>query len=1128
MPEELFASDLAGRQLAGLVARPRLLQQLSRGLVGRLTLIVAPAGYGKSVLLSDWIRLAAAARPVLWYPLGEADNEPVHLLQGLSASLAATQAISGSLSIDSQSPPAYALDLLFRQAAAITQQPWLVVLDDFHLLTNPVLLQAFERLLSLTSWPVHLVIASRSEPPLTAIARLRIEGRLVELDEVDLRFTDDETAVILSSTGCTPDAETLRQVVEHTEGWPVAAQLLCQAAQRRARPDLSAVLRARDDERPLFDYLTGQVLTALPADLQSFLRRTALLPYLEADLCNAYLGRTDAAAVLRNLERQRLFLTRVATALGRRYRYHALFQAFLVNNLEEVEGAAAMAAWRHQAAECLLCLPLDPTAEQHLDEHCAAIAHLLACRDWPAAADQVEHLAERLDWGRLTLMETWFDHLPAAEVANRPRLLLALGLLRERQSRWDEALAALTQAERLLTADDPYALLGSVLHRQAWIHFRQGHYARVKELCSQALDVLAGKADSAREQAHVSRLLGGAYAETDDLERGEAYMQRSLALFRSVGDRAGEARVLSNLGGTVYLNQGRLQEAIQYEQISLRLFDEMNSYQVCFVLARLGDAYRLTGAYTDANAVLTRLLEMTDAHQDPMMRGYALYSLGHLHRERGEHTAARTCYEEALPLGEELQEPALRFEPRLGLALLALDVGDLTEAQRQAHHALVQAQAVGFLLFKGQAQILLGQIAEASGDLAQAMIHYAGATDLLETFGATYDLTMALLCRASLHQGQNDSIAAAACLREALILSQQRDYGFLFTTRERRRALPLLAAAWAYAETAGRDQAVPAAEATRLLVRCGQHAVEPLLARLAIEEQPAAREHIVQILGQLGDERALPALAALRKVRALRSAAEEALVRIAAAPRPSLRVLSLGGFQVLRGDVPIPADAWQPRRKARLLYLYLLQHHQRLVPRDELLDALWPDLSPDSAALAFNTTFSDLRHILEPFLGKGAPSRYLMRDEETVGLSPSGAVWYDATAFEQAIQAGGTTARQALALYRGDFLPEEPYHDWALRERERLRNLYLNALMEWVAESVHADAWREGIDLAQRILQQAPWLEEVSRALMTCYAGLGRRSEALRTYHACVRALRQEMDVAPSAETIALYHQLAG
>jgi DNA-binding SARP family transcriptional activator len=354
-------------------------------------------------------------------------------------------------------------------------------------------------------------------------------------------------------------------------------------------------------------------------------------------------------------------------------------------------------------------------------------------------------------------------------------------------------------------------------------------------------------------------------------------------------------------------------------------------------------------------------------------------------------------------------------------------------------------------------------------------------------------------------------------LGQALALSQAHGYEFLFTGRERSRALPLLLKTIEVVETS------MVSEVGRLLALIGAPAVEPLIELLETADEET-RARVVHVLGEIGDERAMPALSRLRRNRRLQEAVRAAMERIAAAPRPLLRVLALGRFEAWRGGEPVSPSIWQPRRKARLLLLYLLSRAPRPVACDELIEALWPDLAPDSARRALNTTFSDLRHILEPFLGQGQPSRYLTRDEET--LTFSGQVWYDVAEFQQAVRTGGQAARQALELYRGDFLPEEPYPDWVLRERERLRGLYLNTLTAWLEERVQAGAWREGVELARRILEQEPWLEEVWRALMRCLARLGRRSEALHAYQECVRALRREMDVAPSAETRALFDEL--
>ena len=1112
------ATDTPAATPGGLLSRPALQQRLDEGLAGRrLTLLVAPAGYGKTTLLRAWSGRQARSA-CLYYPLSEPDNDATHLLAGLRASIRAAwpgQGIPAWLRDDAdvQGPLSYTLGRLFQQAAGATGREWLLLLDDYHLVTNREVHQALDTLLGQPAWPVRLAIASRGQPPLTAIARLRVEGRLLEMDETDLRFTREETQGLLAGSGLALREQELHQVAARTEGWPVALALLRQAAQREAAPALAALLGRLGDEPSLFDYLAGQVLERQPEAMQSFLRRTALLPYLSAGLCNAFLGIADAAALLDTLERQHLFVARLDEAPERRYRYHALFREFLSRSLEQKEGAAAVRGWRRRAAAGLLERP-------DLDDHAAAVEHLLAAQDWPAAADAVEAVAQRWDVGQYMRMAPWFDSLPPEVVAGRPRLLLALGLLRQGQGRWNEVLAALAGAEPLAQAAGTPEIIAQVWFQQAWAYFRLGHYAQAQDLCRQTLVVLSRPeaAHLARERARAHNLLGGCYAETDDLVRGEQSLQQAIQIYRQLGDRVLEAATLSNVANSIYLIQGRLAEAIDVGQQARRILDELGSYRVCYVLFALGVAYRLRGEYQAAHTVLERMLRLTDAHQDRMMRGYALYLLGHVHREQGRSEAARSCYDEARLLGEELREPFLLFEPRLGLALLDLAEGSRREAHRHGQAAWQQARAVSNRHQEGLALTAWGLILEQDGDTRQAEGRWREALGLMEALGAHYDQAALHLLLADLGQRRGQGEECRAHLETALALSRQYGYDFLFTGRERRRALPLLVAALGPDTPTGE-------EAGRLLAASGPEAVAPLVALLAAAPVEV-QEQAVDLLGAIGDERAVPALGALQQHRRLQGPVREALARIAAAPRPPLRVRALGRFEVCRGETPTPAEPWQ-RRKTRLLLIYLLLRRGP-VACDQVLEALWPDLSPESAGQSLNSACSELRRILEPHLARGMPSRYLERDEETMVLRRDGDFWYDAEAFEQAVRAGGQAARRALELYRGDFLPEEPYVDWVLRERERLHALYLNALTGWLEECLRAGNWREGAALARQILERERWLEEVWRALLTRYDRLGRRSEALQAYQECVCALREELDVAPAPETTALYEQMRG
>lgn len=516
-----------------------------------------------------------------------------------------------------------------------------------------------------------------------------------------------------------------------------------------------------------------------------------------------------------------------------------------------------------------------------------------------------------------------------------------------------------------------------------------------------------------------------------------------------------------------------------------------------------------------------------------LMRGLHNLAAG-VYMPRGQFDLALAADAEALQLARERGMAERAWGPLSTMAWIHWLTGQPDRARERAAE-LAQAAHPGSL-GAGYVHLTTGHLDLEQGEAQAAADAFARARAIADDIGSLELGVLVRLGVSRLRRLAGDAAAALSWAADALALSERMGYrhfqGMALIERGR--------AAWALGETAQAEADLRAAQAVLepLAANFDLARATLLLASLLYEQRApdagrAWLDAVTRIIKGgytflLRQEQALAAPLLAAYLEAAEPELCAATKRLQAAferlPPPPLRIFALGGFRVLRGGVPIPATAWQ-RRKTRQLLLYLLTRRQR-VPRDEVLDALWPELPPDSAALALNTAFSDLRRILEPDLPRGSPSHYLEREGDTLALRLTEGIWYDAWAFEQAARSGMECAPQAQALYRGDFLPEEPYADWALRERERLRTLYLNALMTWLEERVEAGAWHEGVDLARRILDREPWLEEVWRALIHCYIRLGRRSEALQAYHACVRALRAELDVAPSPATRALYEQI--
>ena len=293
----------------GAVPRPALEQRLRGGDTG-LTIVVAPAGWGKTSLLSSWASNPGERVRVAWVSLDESDDEPTrfwtYVLTALrGASDEVSPAALEALAVAGADPVDLALPILLNELAA-SSVPHVLVLDDFHVLGNARIHEGVEFLVTYLPASLRLVVAGRADPPLP-IARLRARGELTELRAADLRLSRDEAAALVSTVSGTDldDAEAA-EVWERTEGWAAGLQLAGLARRGSGGPRVPALVRG--DDRHLLDYFTAEVLPAITPEQRDLLVRAAPLERLSGSLCDAALQVTGSAEVLAALDRADLFL----------------------------------------------------------------------------------------------------------------------------------------------------------------------------------------------------------------------------------------------------------------------------------------------------------------------------------------------------------------------------------------------------------------------------------------------------------------------------------------------------------------------------------------------------------------------------------------------------------------------------------------------------------------------------------------------------------------------------------------------------------------------------------------------------------------------------------------------------
>lgn len=406
----------------GLVVRPRLLERLNGGIHAHLTLIAAPAGFGKSTLLGQWIEQFSG--DVAWLALDADDNDPIRFWTYLIAALRTRSTGIGtrSLALLETPQPQPLPTILAHLVNDLAQLPHdiTLVLDDYHEISAEAIHESLAYLLDHQPPQLHLILATRVDPPLP-LPRLRVRGELTELRSAELRFTETEAGAFFSQAmGLSLTSAQVKILESRTEGWIAGLQLA--ALSVREHPDVERFLAAfTGSHRYVVDYLAEEIFQQQPQTVQEFLLKTSILERLTADLCNAITEGTDSQSILEELEQTNLLLVPLDEQ-RRWFRYHQLLATFLRNRLLAQEQAALPPLHRRAAAWY-----------QAQGMAAEAIFHLLAVEAWDEAAGLIERAVDDvLLRGETASAQRWLDSLPESIVQARPSLSITrawLGVL---------------------------------------------------------------------------------------------------------------------------------------------------------------------------------------------------------------------------------------------------------------------------------------------------------------------------------------------------------------------------------------------------------------------------------------------------------------------------------------------------------------------------------------------------------------------------------------------------------------------------------------------------------------------------------------------------------------------------
>ncbi len=472
---------------AGHLPRPRLCERLEDGLQGRLALVCAPAGFGKSSLAIEFCERLPAHWHSLWLGLSERDRDPgrflERMLQGLQQFYPSLgEEALGLLKMRQRHQP-FAFEqwldgLLDELAQALDGgQPLLLVLDDYHLAQGPVLDRCLQFFLNHLPPGVVLLVTSRQRPD-WHLARLRLSRQLLELSEQDLRLTAEELDALLASQGASLEHQQVAGILQRSEGWVAGLRLWLLAG------DTQTGLELHGGEGLIREYLLEEVIDLQPAEVQQFLYDTAHLERFCAELCDAVRDAHDSAAIIRQLQANQVFLVPLDEQ-GRWFRYHHLFSDLL--NARPAEGPDRSRGGSHLRA----CRWF--AAQGMLD---AAIEQALLAGQVDVAASLVQNLSEAqlLAEQNIAVLLRWKTNLPDELLASTPRLIMLYGWALALACQLDAAQELLERLARFLPAPDAASQLSLLAQWQALdgvIARGRGDGVRAVRQCDEALAGLA-------------------------------------------------------------------------------------------------------------------------------------------------------------------------------------------------------------------------------------------------------------------------------------------------------------------------------------------------------------------------------------------------------------------------------------------------------------------------------------------------------------------------------------------------------------------------------------------------------------------------------------------------------------
>jgi LuxR family transcriptional regulator, maltose regulon positive regulatory protein len=1104
MTTEILLSKLVPPRIdKEIIDRPRLLQLLAGIENRKITLFMAPAGFGKTVSMLQFAN--ATGRLFLWYQLDTYDNDLAVFVQYLAAGL---QRLSPAFESNFQllieqgnieSRLRLLVTSLVNGLLLDVNQPLLLMMDDFHVLHDPLVLRLIQDLLEHLPSHIHVMLTSRVKPPL-AFPRFKTAGKILTIGTDELRFTEGETRTFLGQKSRCLSMETESLLKQKINGWPALVRLAA---------DSTSALRLTGDHSEIYQYLATEVLEQQPDNIKEYLLKTAVFEVITAAESDLLLKRNDSESMLSLLENQNLFLIPL-NEVKKSYRYHQLFREFLLEKLGPerrlLQRDAGFIAWNR-------------------GDLTAAIEYFVAAE---AEAEFIAALKDAgqqaLRQGRWQTVHRWLKLLSRKQIAANSWLALFQAQVEAYRGQMVEASGWIEKASPLFAATgDRLGLAESQLLKARILRY-QGFYELSLELLEEAYPYLQSETNKLRFDLPLEKSI--CLVMTGRFKEAEVLVKRALTEAECENDNYIIAYLLGGLGNIYYL-EGEYAKSLQIYHKRVEISPERNLpdyYTHNYIAAIYQEWGELDQAYEYARLDVAAKENLGLTESLPS----AYFQMADIYLNRRELKEAEDYFRRAIQLIEKTSgEHFFLIVNKTYLARCLSVQGRLAEAQVLVEEALAEALTPSGLAL-AICRELAAPIFWTYGKKNEAKDLLTLATATLEKMGFPRPLCHAYAAFAMFYTVEGDRDAAAFYARKTLELSAKKNFcqSYLVSYEIFQPILQF-----------GLVQGIEVTFIQKVLVRLGKRAL-PFLGSLAQHPSPEVRRRLLPPLGEIGGEQAVSILQSFKKDPdpVLRQLAEEILQRlelITAEPphktaSHTLEFKTLGPPQISLAGTEPGVINWRTT-KARDL-LAFLAHKDKPVSQEIILEDLWFDYDPEKAKGLFHTSLYYLRQV---FKKMGLPNLIIYRNNHY--QLATGSFVEDRAQFQELVSAGlrGEIApekacdllERAISLYRGDYLAELDY-PWLLPHRENLKSLYGEARI-WLARYyLQTKKSIRAIGHLRMLVDLNPLNEEPHRLLMMAYAELGDMVAINEEYQSLKELLGRELGLTPTKETQQLFIKL--